>query len=265
MGIWSNPIFSIWDKLGYPSSGHEEDNGTIVSTIHHACDSRTYVRNINASIVQSFLETKLIDFRYLLMVGNKRAVNEILLAIDNIEPKLVKNFGLISIGGREFTADDLNGVKHHEYSTGCLNFSEHSKDKNKNSLICLKSFPFPNDNEKVLLMKGALAVIYIPKYEGFGMPVLEGLCAGTIVITRNSSSMPEAGGPDAPLYLSINDDINELSTIIKFVITMDSLERERRISAGFAYADLVGDWNRSARQFFQHLIGTKHRHSQCYI
>lgn len=50
------------------------------------------------------------------------------------------------------------------------------------------------------LYANAVASVYVSKFEGFGIPILESLCCDTPVITSNCSSMPEAGG-DAALYV----------------------------------------------------------------
>lgn len=54
------------------------------------------------------------------------------------------------------------------------------------------------------LYAGAIASVYMSRFEGFGIPVLESLCCDTPVVTSNISSMPEAGG-DAALYADPND------------------------------------------------------------
>ena len=54
------------------------------------------------------------------------------------------------------------------------------------------------------LYAGAVASVYMSRFEGFGIPVLESLCCDCPVVTSNVSSMPEAGG-DAALYATPDD------------------------------------------------------------
>lgn len=54
------------------------------------------------------------------------------------------------------------------------------------------------------LMRRAEALIYTTLYEGFGLPVLEAMVAGTAVITSNVTSLPEIAG-DAALLVDPTD------------------------------------------------------------
>jgi glycosyltransferase involved in cell wall biosynthesis len=53
---------------------------------------------------------------------------------------------------------------------------------------------FVGDHEKYKLLAGAEATLYPSLFEGFGLPVLESLSAGTPCIASWSSSIPEVGG-----------------------------------------------------------------------
>lgn len=48
-----------------------------------------------------------------------------------------------------------------------------------------------SDQDLQLLLGAALALTYVPYFEGFGIPIIEAMSAGTPVITSNVTSMPE--------------------------------------------------------------------------
>ena len=50
------------------------------------------------------------------------------------------------------------------------------------------------------IMGAALSLVFVPFFEGFGIPVVEAMSAGVPVICSNTTSLPEVGG-DAVLYV----------------------------------------------------------------
>ncbi|HAN39484.1 MAG TPA: glycosyltransferase family 1 protein, partial [Chitinophagaceae bacterium] len=56
-----------------------------------------------------------------------------------------------------------------------------------------KDIDFVTAKDFPAIYKQALCMIYPSIFEGFGIPVLEALTAGTPVITSNISCLPEAG------------------------------------------------------------------------
>jgi glycosyltransferase involved in cell wall biosynthesis len=56
------------------------------------------------------------------------------------------------------------------------------------------------ENELHQLMGGALALTYVPYFEGFGIPIVEAMACDVPVLTSNVTAMPEVGG-DAVLYV----------------------------------------------------------------
>lgn len=74
------------------------------------------------------------------------------------------------------------------------------------------------------LYANAIASVYMSRYEGFGIPILESMCCDTPVVTSNVSSMPEAGG-DAVLYAS-PDDSHEVAVQLNRIISDASLRAQ---------------------------------------
>jgi glycosyltransferase involved in cell wall biosynthesis len=60
------------------------------------------------------------------------------------------------------------------------------------------------DEDLAAVYSGALMFVYIPLYEGFGLPPLEAMQCGVPVITSNTSSLPEVVG-DAALTVDPED------------------------------------------------------------
>lgn len=80
-----------------------------------------------------------------------------------------------------------------------------------------------------LLYSGAVASVYLSRFEGFGIPVLESMCCDCPVVTSNVSSMPEAGG-EAALY-SAPDDVETVASHLLRLCT-DEAFRQERIAKG---------------------------------
>jgi len=59
--------------------------------------------------------------------------------------------------------------------------------------------------ELIALYQGADGFVFPSLYEGFGLPVLEAMCAGTPVLTTQEASIPEIGG-EAVRYADARDE-----------------------------------------------------------
>jgi glycosyltransferase involved in cell wall biosynthesis len=64
---------------------------------------------------------------------------------------------------------------------------------------------YVNDEDVNIFYSNSLLFVFLSKYEGFGMPVLEAMQAGTPVICSNNSSLPEVAG-NAAIMIDYNDE-----------------------------------------------------------
>ncbi len=92
------------------------------------------------------------------------------------------------------------------------------------------------------LMAGAAAVLYPSFYEGFGLPPLEAMAAGSPVIASNASCLPEVLG-DAAILIEPTDN-RGFAEALEAVLTRDEL-RGRLVTAGRARAHAF-TWERCA-------------------
>lgn len=75
----------------------------------------------------------------------------------------------------------------------------------------------------------ALALTYIPFFEGFGLPIVEAMCAGVPVICSETTSMPEVGG-DAVFYVN-PERIEQIAAAMSEIATNQDL-RTKMIERG---------------------------------
>ncbi len=90
-----------------------------------------------------------------------------------------------------------------------------------------------------LLYRRARAVVVPSLYEGFGLPVLEGMARGQVVVAAGRSSLPEVGG-DAALYVDDPNDPAELAAALERAIGDPKLRARlgkaaRARAAGFTW------------------------------
>ena len=75
-----------------------------------------------------------------------------------------------------------------------------------------------------LLYERARAVVVPSLYEGFGLPVLEAMARGKVVVAARVSSLPEVGG-DAALYFPDAADPEQLAKVLEIALTDEPLRQ----------------------------------------
>ena len=96
------------------------------------------------------------------------------------------------------------------------------------------------------VLGGALSLVYVSYFEGFGVPIVEAFQSGVPVITSNVTSMPEVAGDAAILVAPF--DVNEIAQAM-LNIFQDTELRARLIEKGLSRASRFS-WEQSAKDFW---------------
>lgn len=107
-----------------------------------------------------------------------------------------------------------------------------------------------DDADKPALYAGAVALLFVTLYEGFGFPVVEAMRCGTPVIASRTSSLPELVG-DAGLLVDPEDEDTIAAAMSRLATDADLREtlRER----GYRQAQQF-NWSQAAQQTLEALI-----------
>lgn len=97
----------------------------------------------------------------------------------------------------------------------------------------------------VALYQGAALFVFPSKYEGFGLPVLEAMCAGIPVVTTREGAIPEVGG-DAVAYAEAGD-ADSLAAAMRNVLSLDAAARSAWVEKARVRASKFS-WEATARE-----------------
>lgn len=86
----------------------------------------------------------------------------------------------------------------------------------------IKFIDYVKEEDLPVLYSGATMFCYPSLYEGFGLPVLEAMACGTVVITSNSTSIPEVAG-DAAILVN-PEKCEEIASSMDAVIDSPALK-----------------------------------------
>jgi glycosyltransferase involved in cell wall biosynthesis len=101
---------------------------------------------------------------------------------------------------------------------------------------------YVSDNELIWLYRNCYASLYPSVFEGFGLPVLEGMQFGAPTLSSNTTSMPEVAG-DAAILLTPHDPLAWTEAMLDLASGPD---KRRQLSLAARTRAKQFDWERSA-------------------
>ncbi|MDP9307833.1 MAG: glycosyltransferase family 4 protein [Actinomycetota bacterium] len=160
---------------------------------------------------------------YLLFVGALQARKDPLVAIEALS-LADSNLGLVLVGPDKGAAAEARRAVARLGLNGRVEFTGHVE---KPALAAL--------------YRGAQALVFPSRYEGFGLPVLEAMASGTPVVATAAGAIPEVAG-DAAVLVAPGDPA-AIAAGVEHAIA----DRDRLVHAGLERARLYS-WTEAARQ-----------------
>lgn len=124
-------------------------------------------------------------------------------------------------------------------------------DINKSTKEKIHFTGFIDDCDLPQVYYSSILFVFPSKYEGFGLPVIEAMSQGAIVICSDAASLPEVAG-DAGIIFKSND-LESLKEKMLIGLTIDAEERKNRTRKGMDIARSFS-WKKEAEKFYQILI-----------
>jgi glycosyltransferase involved in cell wall biosynthesis len=200
-----------------------------IDVIHNAIDERLGTPPTGEEMNQVRERYQLND-PFVLYAGNIKPHK-------NLE-RLIEAFNTLRRGGLEHVKLLIIGDEISKYAT--LRRAVHRHKLHKH----VRFFGFVSDKTLASLYRLASVFVFPSLYEGFGLPPLEAMAAGTPVITSNVSSLPEVVGDAAILIDPYEPD--EIAAAMRRVLTEPELREELR-ARGLARVQQFS-WERSVRR-----------------
>jgi len=110
----------------------------------------------------------------------------------------------------------------------------------------LQMLGYLSDEELQAAYANALVFCYPSLEEGFGVPMLEAMVCGTLVVASNASCLPEIAGGHAELVDPLSPP--SIATGIQALLDLTPAERDARVRAARCWAEEF-TWQSAARQY----------------
>ncbi|NLX29706.1 MAG: glycosyltransferase family 4 protein [Bacteroidales bacterium] len=223
---------SDWSKEDIATSFHIDPRK--IDVVYNACSSA--FRPLNRKEQQAVRDQYTAGKPYFLFVGAlhpRKNIEGLLIAFEEYKSRTSGEEKLLVVGGKMFKtgniANRLATMKHRDavVFTGRVGAEELHQ-----------------------IYGAALALTFVPFFEGFGIPVVEAMGAGIPVICSHATSLPEVAG-DAALYADPHQP-RQIAWAMQKVASAEAL-RNLMIEKGFRQKEKFS-WDRSAELLWASIL-----------
>lgn len=197
-----------------------------IRVCYQSCDPRFYT-TVTPAEKERIRKKYRLPERYFLSVGSvieRKNLLQACKAIKLLQQKL--DIPLLVIGGGgAYKRKVQQYVREQKLEKQIRFLSDEPGLKNDVDFVSARDFP--------ALYQQATALVYPSYFEGFGIPVLEGLCSKVPVITSHRSCLPEAGGPGA---FYVDPDSAESIAASLYTTATETTRVQQQTAAGWEYA-----------------------------
>lgn len=162
-----------------------------ITVCYQSCDTQ-FAQSFSAEALELVRKKYALPKKFFLYVGSiieRKNLLRICEAMHALPPQDRQPLVIVGKGRNAYRQQINDFIEQHQLTKHFLFLSE--KFEQKGSLWA----------DLPAIYQLSIALIYPSIFEGFGIPILEALCASTPVITSNLSCLPEAGG-DAAYYVN---------------------------------------------------------------
>jgi glycosyltransferase involved in cell wall biosynthesis len=180
--------------------------------------------------VEQFRQEKQLPFQFFFFLGTlepRKNLVTLIHAYAALPANIRQEVHLVLGGGKGWQYDDI--------------FEAIATHRLENEVHTVGYIP---TEEVVLWYNAAIALVYPPIFEGFGIPIIEAMACGKPVLASNTSSLPEAAG-EVGLLLP-PDDVQAWTQALLRAIEDQPWRNEASIQ-GQAWAKQF-TWQRTAQQ-----------------
>lgn len=168
---------------------------TVSETSRHDLETLHGVRNDRLIVVPGAAELAAVSVPpmerarpYLITVGTLEPRKNLRIVIDAFHASgLAAEVDLVVVGGHGWLSDDLEAELRELPASSAIQWRGYVRD-----------------GELTAWVRGAVASVFVPDWEGFGLPVIEALALGTPVIASDIPALREVGG-DVVTYVPPRD------------------------------------------------------------